>query len=127
MIKRKSVETAEKPKAGQAWFINKGGTFRMGVEESGRVRRIIKPNEKFLAKVSEIPKAFRDHIIPLSQSAYVEAGGEPTEKKVPELGYQIKQRSSGDLFDIVDSNGKPVNEKGLSEETAKELLAKLME
>lgn len=89
-----------------------GGSFRM---KSGR---IIKPNEKFKARPSEIPMAFRDVVVPL------EPLPQPPPLEVADAGYSLRSRGPG-WYDIVDANGKVMNESALRRDDAEEQLAKL--
>jgi hypothetical protein len=79
----------------------------------------IKPNEIFMAYPSEIPKSFKDVIIPLDEIKTVPA---PPLKVTP-LQYKIQPSKKGeDLFDVVGPNGKILNEKALSKAVATKLL-----
>jgi hypothetical protein len=91
-----------------------GGSFRLR-------GKIIKPNEKFKAAPHEIPKAFRNVVLPLEAlpeavtiTKIVAQGKIPT--------YQLKARERAGWFDIVNEQGKPMNEKPLKEEDAVQLL-----
>ena len=102
-----------------------GGSFRIG-------NRIIKPGESFSAFPSEIPKAFRDVVIPLNGDVVFK-----DEKKKEELAKQtggkkpafiIEKREGSpwwDVFNVQEVDGKEVrkkvNEKGLIEEKANKL------
>ncbi len=90
-----------------------GGTFRMA---SGK---IIKPNQEFMAVPEEIPEAFRDVIRPLE---YVP---EPVEVSAttPQT-YEIVHRSYG-WYNIIDSQGKKVNEKSLRKAEAEAMVEQL--
>lgn len=92
-----------------------GGSFRWN-------RRIIKSGEVFLANVEDIPKGFRDQIIPLDSIKEKVATPIVAVKSV----YEIKSRGkSKSLFDVVDGNGKVLNEKALSKEVADKLVKDL--
>jgi hypothetical protein len=93
---------------------NLSGTFRM---REGK--RIIKPNETFDAHPDEIPKAFRDTVVPVNPESIVEPP-----LQIASGTYEIKSRGPG-LYNVVDGQGKIVNEKGLSAQAAKELLETL--
>jgi hypothetical protein len=99
----------EKKDDGRRWFINTGGTHRT------KDGRIIKPNQKFKEWPENIPDSFKDKITPLEKL--------PPEPplEVVVSGYTIKQRSPG-WFDVVDGNGKVINEKALRPEDAQKLL-----
>ena len=90
-----------------------GGTFRMA---SGR---IIKPNQTFTAKPSEIPQGARRFVVPLTGS-YAEVDN----PKRVELKYSLRVRSPG-WYDIVDGEGKVINENALREAQAREMLKSL--
>ena len=92
-----------------------GGSFRLG-------NRIIKPNERFKATESEIPKSFRDLVIPI-QALPSSPPVEPI--KGVEPVYTAKPRGSGGWYDVVDAKGKALNEKALKKEVAEKLVADL--
>jgi len=92
---------------------------------------IIKPNQKFKATQGELPTAFLDVII-LADSTL---GGKPDPRRPPAKGsvgapeikpieviYTKKARGSLGWFDVVDSNGKALNEKALREDIADKLV-----
>lgn len=99
----------------QIEWINKGGKFLTAD------KRVIQRNQKFFAPVSQIPLAFRDVIKPVNPLPK-----EEEEYLTPVTGeYKIQRNDKNGLFDIVDPQGKVVNEKSLTEEAAKDLLSKL--
>lgn len=102
------------------WWINRGATFRMGTDKDAR---IIKPNQKFQADPEEIPKMFRDIIIPVDVTQAAQAG---VQVRQIAYGYRIKERDDHN-FDIVDAQGKVINETPMDEEKAKKVLARLLE
>jgi len=93
-----------------------GGSFRLN-------GRMIKPGQKFAAKESDIPVSFRDVVIKVGEAA------QP--KPAPEiLGivpvYEVKVRGKGGLwYDVVDQNGKVLNEKALKKDIAEKLVKDL--
>lgn len=96
-----------------------GGSFRIG-------NRIIKQNEVFQAKESEIPAVFRDIIIPQQIIP-----GKQEIKYVP-VTYTLvptdapEDAEEGDkYFNILDSYGKTINEKPLEESKAKSFIVSL--
>jgi len=94
------------------WKQTGGGTLRLKVNGT---LRIIKPGEVFRALPSEVPLAFRDTIIPLDGTQKVE------EEKivVSKVTYEVKPRGkSKSLFDVVDRQGKRMNEAPLSKVVA---------
>jgi hypothetical protein len=81
--------------------------------------RYIKMNQIFTATEEEIPLGFRDVVILLDKIPFI-----PTDKKKnPE--YTAKNRPGTRLWDIIDSRGKQINEKPVSQEEAEELLTVL--
>lgn len=92
-----------------------GGTFRMGKG------RIIKPNQVFRARPSEIPEGFRDVVVPID-----DVGTEEPEVVTPQSpAYEIRQRSVG-WYDVINvSTGKVINERALRKSDAEALLASL--
>lgn len=88
------------------------GSFRM---TSGRV---IKQNQVFEATPEEIPLGFRDVVVP------VEPIPEPPPLEVVPGGYSIMSRGPG-WYDVVDAQGKVVNEGALRQADAQKLLEDL--
>lgn len=89
-----------------------GGSFRLN-------GKIIKPGQSFRAHPDAIPKAFKDLIIPLEK---VRVKDEPV-IAVAKLVYTLQPRGkSKSLFDVVDKNGKVLNEKALTKEVAQNLI-----
>ena len=89
-----------------------GGSLRLN-------GKIIKPGQTFRAHPDAIPEAFKDLIIPLEK---VIAKDEPP-IVVNKATYNIVSRGkSKTWFDVVDGNGKILNEKALSKETAQKLI-----
>lgn len=111
-MKRTKGKTAAPPPPGAIQWRNKGGTFRMP-------GKIIKPNQTFWAKEHEVPQAFRDVIIPVNPIP------ESSGVTVATAGYRLREKSAG-LFDIVDGQGKILNEKALPKEEAQVILDKLI-
>ena len=92
-----------------------GGGFRLR-------GRIIKPNQTFRATPDEIPKGFRDLVIPLEHIVKKE---EPP-LIITEAVYRLEPRGkSKSLFDVVDKNGKVLNEKALFKDKAEELIKQI--
>jgi len=103
------------------WQKTGGGSFRMS-------RRIIKPGEKFRARPDEIPKGFRDVIIPLEpipEGTIMQGAIEVTAPGVSPK-YTLKSRGGG-WYDIVDAAGKVMNEpkKPLKKAMAEQLIKDL--
>ena len=78
--------------------------------------RIIKPNQVFRAEDHEIPKNFR-HLLVL-----VDKEDPPLE--IPVSSYSVESGSPG-WYNVVDGQGKTVNEKQLRQAEAQELVESL--
>ena len=85
---------------------------------------IIKPNQKFRAYEQEIPTAFRDIII-CTQPEQLEEQGEPAQEEVKQPGYTVVPDDTPGWYNIVDGQGKKVNESKLRKEQADEMLEDL--
>lgn len=105
------------------WIKIGGGSFRM-TDQDGH-KKIIKPKQRFQARLEDIPVAFRDTIKP--------SGWEPKEKTtapkdIPGKGpvlRKVQRKNSKVWFDVVNEEGKPINEKALREQAADELIEQL--
>jgi hypothetical protein len=86
--------------------------------------RIIKPNERFWAYDSEIPKGAWDVITRLSGTPPTAAVPEEVPIKAVKPTYKLEHRGGG-RYNIVDSEGKVLNENSLSKEEAQEKLDQL--
>jgi len=97
--------------------------------------KIIKPNEVFLARVNEIPSAFRKQIVALDEipealalvavKPFVAQRKESAPIKVEADSYAAQKRAFG-WWDVVNTvSGKVINEKGLREDMAIELVKEL--
>lgn len=95
-------------------------------------KRIIKPGEVFLAHPNDVPMAFRDILQPLDGLKVVKdieekpvAVNKPLYEVKPHKAKGRKPLDSGgnalELFDVVNSSGKVINEKGLPKEVAERL------
>jgi hypothetical protein len=94
--------------------------------------KILKPNEKFLARPSEVPKAFRDVVVPLEELK--EDDTVPIVEPV-KSEYEVRPRGkSKSLFDVVypagkDEEGetiwKTINEKPLPKAIAEKMLREI--
>lgn len=85
---------------------------------------LIKPGQVFTARESDIPKAFRDLCKPLDA---IPVPPPPPPIEVTKTEYSVKPRGkSKSLFDVVDGNGKVINEKGLTKESADKLAQDLL-
>jgi len=97
-----------------------------------RNMRYVRSGEIFEARVEDIPEAFRDTVIPLNPVLLKEAV-EKKEEEILEIvkktsnNYSIRPRATGTWVDVVDMNGKKINEKALKLSDAEGLLKKLNE
>jgi hypothetical protein len=96
-----------------------GGSLRISI--NGRAV-IIKQNEVFSAFPSEIPKAFKDTVIPLDP--VFEEKVIQTEKPKPvNITFTMQPRGkSKSLFDVIDGMGKVLNDKPLTKAVAESLI-----
>lgn len=86
--------------------------------------KVIKPNQVFSARPSQIPKAFRDVCLALDEIKVVEPL--PIPISVVKTTYTVVPRGkSRSLFDVVDGNGKVLNEKVLTRDVAEQLVRDL--
>jgi len=88
------------------------GTFRT------RSGKIIKPGQMFEASPEEIPEGFRDVIVP------AEPLPEEIQIEVIPPSYEVKSVAPG-WYDVIDSQGKVVNEKRLRYPEAEALVRRL--
>jgi hypothetical protein len=85
--------------------------------------RIIKPGQIFTAKPSDIPAAFKDLCIPLDEIKPAPV----VPIQITQAEYTVKPRGkSKTWFDVIDKQGKPINEKALSKEVAENLVQDLL-
>jgi len=112
MERTKKVEKVETLEDGRIrWKKVGGGSLHLK-------NRIIKPGQVFLAYPHEIPEAFRDNIIAIDKL--------PEEK--PVIGVKATftiEKKVGQYYNVVNSSGKVMNEKGLKIEEAEKLKATL--
>jgi len=121
MERIKSTEI-KKPK----WKKVGGGSLRLGNN------RIIKPGQIFEALPEELPKSFRKFVIPMSGDANfkeVEAKesviipGVVPKYVVKKKEFTMEQKGKSKLwFNVLDGDGKVVNEKSLKKEDAQALV-----
>lgn len=93
--------------------------------------RIVKPGEMFLATEEEIPVELKRMIIPMEKLYTPTIVTRPTilvnpaPVKRPQYRLRRGEDSEGEFYDILDSNGKVVNEIKLNREEAGEMLRSL--
>ncbi len=111
-MKRTNIEQVKFRKEGK-------GTFRT------LQGRIIKPGQVFFAYPQDIPEAFRDSVKPVDETKreVFEETGVIEDHSFPK--FELKETSKG-WFDVVNSEGKALNEKKLRKEEA-EILVKALE
>lgn len=84
--------------------------------------KLIKPGQIFEAHPDEIPKAFRDTCIPLDE---VVVPKEPQINPV-KFNYKAIPRGKSNLWwDVVNDNGKVMNQKALTKEVAEQFVKDL--
>lgn len=100
-----------------------GGSFRL---YNGK---IVKKNEVFFAPLHLIPEAFRDTLQPVDKKEVEEVEKEIKTGHVSVVGksheYSIQPHTSKGWWNIVDGNGKVLNEKALRKPAAEEMLKNL--
>lgn len=84
--------------------------------------KIVKPNEIFKADPDDIPKAFRDIVVEVDPDPNPQP--EPKTEEIEVHEYTKEPKSKG-WYDVVDSNGKVMNEKSLRDAEADELIKNL--
>ena len=100
-------------KSNKVWFTKLGG----GILRLAN-GRIIKPNQRFQIDPREIPAAFMDTL----KAEDPEKAEEVLSNKVDVVPtvYEIKEDTPG-WYDVVDANGKAINEKKLRQGQAESL------
>lgn len=119
MVERTKNNTTDAAEdEGKIWWRKiGGGTFRLGRG------KIVKPNERFKARPDEIPKGFRDVVIPLSELP--EEDNKPATPASTEARFELQSKGGG-WYDIINTvSGKPVNSKSLRAKEAQEQLEEL--
>ena len=97
--------------------------------------KIMKPGQIFTAAEKDLPMDFRSKVVPLdlmiqTQQPPVQSTQNDLEETVvpdiPEpLTYRVKERASGEWYDIFDSKNKKVNEHKLTKEEAEAFVKNL--
>ena len=108
------------------WHKTGGGSLHITINKKVK---IVKPGEKFYAEPHEIPEAFRDVIIPIDSkgqrvSVEVATEQEKVEEAEAKVVYNLKHRGGG-WWDVVNEEGKAINETALKKDKAEELLNSL--
>jgi hypothetical protein len=83
-------------------------------------KTIVRPGETFMARPEDIPKVFRDNTVPVNPDDLPSPGAvSPVEPEPP--GYIIKS-CGPNRYNVLNSQGKAVNEKPMSMADAKQLV-----
>jgi hypothetical protein len=98
-----------------------GGSLRIAI---GGQNRIIKPGEEFWAEASELPKSCMDLLQCLDATGLKASEVKERSKSpvIPVVYTLQKVEGEKDLWNLVDTEGKVLNESLLSKESADELL-----
>ena len=110
-----------KDKGAIRWRKTGGESFTAVI--NGR-KKMIKSGQEFSARLEEIPESFRDNIVPVDPAEFKEARTEFDTVDVAKLEYTVSPRG-GNWFDVLDSDGKKVNEKSLRKDAAEKLISSL--
>jgi hypothetical protein len=112
-------ENVEPVSDGKIWYVKKGG---------GSLRifgKIIKPNERFKARPQDISENFKDIIIPLEKYDVAAENNVKKPAKLVNPVYTTKLREGTELYDVIDSKGKVLNDKALPKDVADKLISDL--
>lgn len=105
------------------WIKNGGGVFYL--RRNNGKSRIIKPGERFMAALEDIPTAFLDTIRPLDGTSIQSlVDREDADLEITKAEYVLHHRGGG-YYDVQDAKGKKINEGALRKEKAEELIASL--
>lgn len=111
--KTESAIKFNEPAEGKIWFRKVG---RGSLRKIPGCPPIVKPGEKFLARLADIPVSFRNSIVRVDeQTTNIES-----EEQSVDMDYRIKKLQSG-LFNVVNKKAKKMNPKPLSRDAAIEL------
>lgn len=91
-----------------------GGSLRLS-------KRLIPPGSQFKARLSEIPKAFRDLVVQMDNTPIPTAPAVAPVKVVKSVYQVVPRGKSKSMFDIIGPNGKKVNELPLTKAIADQL------
>lgn len=113
-------------------WVNRGGPFylKTSVKEDnkGRIKKVIrariKTNERFRACEIDVPEAFRDNIKLLDGEISMTEAVHKSKTLERKVTYTVESRGGG-WYNVVDGQGKIVNDKALKAEDAKQLKEEL--
>lgn len=115
MKRKEIIRIKDEPGKKLIRWKNTGGSFHFG-------GRIIKPNQTFEADREDIPDAFMDTLIPLDNiPEVVDVSKQPA---ITKDNFNLHHRGGG-WYDVVDKDGKAINEKAMKRDEAQELLENL--
>lgn len=95
-----------------SWKKLGGGSLRLA-------KRLIPPGATFKARLSEIPKAFRDVVKPLEELPVIP--DKPALKVAKSVFQVVPRGKSKSMFDVISPNGKRMNELPLTKAVAERL------
>jgi hypothetical protein len=99
-----------------------GGSFVLKVP--GQRDKMVKQGQRFRVKPEFIPAAFRDLCQPVNPAELNTVVNEPN-PDVTKVEYELQETEEEGLFDVLDSEGKAVNENPLPKKEAEELKSSL--
>ena len=93
-------------------------------------RMWVKPGQLFTAYEKDMPTELRRMVVPVlpevkPRDVVPEVKEEKPAEQTKPVAYRMRSRNAGEYYDILDSNGKKVNEQKLSEEEAVAMLNSL--
>lgn len=108
------------------WWRKLGGGSFHYTDHTGK-RRIAKENQKFQARVEDIPEAFMDMVKPADGQPLPPSREEATKPaEVTPTKYTL-HHAEGGWYDIHDGEGKSVNENKLRQQAAQSMLRQLQQ
>lgn len=87
-------------------------------------KKMIKAGQTFTARLDEIPEGFRDVVVPVDGTELKEAENDFDNVDIAKLTYTISPRG-GNWYDVLDSDGKVMNDKSLRKDAAEALISSL--
>lgn len=99
------------------WKKKGGGSFRL------KDGKIIKSNQIFFSTKEDIPAGFLDTLEQLSEQNQLDDAVIVEDPKKP---IYTKEHRSGAWWDVLDADGKKMNDKALKEDAADELISDLL-
>lgn len=115
MERKKAKAEVNQDTEGKIWFQRHPNTHGLFMYAG----RYVKPGQRFMAHPDEIPESVRDIIIPMEEIP------EPAKVVAVEPAYKKLPGKKSGTFNVVDGNGKVMNEELLSEKEADDLVNSL--